>query len=61
MSSSTVFGQEYGYYKGIAGSSIRGAVLPPQAIPKSKKNKNWEKSHNVDIQIFNTYGILIGY
>ena len=44
MSSSTVFGQEYGYYKGIAGSSIRGAVLPPQAIPKSKKNKNWEKA-----------------
>ena len=44
MSSSTVFGQEYGYYKGIAGSSIRGAVLPPQAIPKNKKNKNWEKA-----------------
>ena len=40
MSSSTVFVYEYGYYKGIAGSSIRGAVLPPQAIPKNKKNKN---------------------
>jgi hypothetical protein len=44
MSSSTVFGQEYGYYRGMAGSSIKGAVLPPQAIPKNKKNKDWEKN-----------------
>ena len=41
LQTSTVFGQEHGYFGGMA--SARGSsVLPPQAIPKSKKNKKWE-------------------
>lgn len=43
MSTSTVLGQEYGYYRGI-GIANGNAVLPPQAIPKKKKNSKWEKS-----------------
>lgn len=43
MSTSTVLGQEYGYYRGL-GIANGNSVLPPQAIPDRKKNKDWEKS-----------------
>lgn len=43
MASSGILGQEYGYYRGI-GIANGNAVLPPQAIPHKKKNKDWEKS-----------------
>ena len=43
METSTVFGQEYGYFRGM--SNLSGnSVLTPQAIPKKKKNKNWIKT-----------------
>lgn len=44
MASSTVFGQEYSYFKGMGNISSGNAVLPPQAIPKKKKNTKWEKA-----------------
>lgn len=44
MSTSTVLGQEYGYFRGLGSVSQGSAVLPPQAIPKRKKNENWEKA-----------------
>ena len=44
MSTSTVLGQEYGYYRGIGNIANGNAVLPPQAIPKRKKNKEWKKA-----------------
>ena len=43
MATSSVLGQEYGYFRGIGGAAAN-SVLPPQAIPKSKKNKKWNKS-----------------
>lgn len=45
MSTSTVFGQEHSYFKGLgSGISSGNAVLPPQAIPEKKKNDNWKKA-----------------
>lgn len=45
MSTSTVFGQEHSYFKGLGSGISRGnAVLPPQAIPEKKKNDNWKKA-----------------
>lgn len=44
MSTSSILGQEYGYYRGIGSIANGNAVLPPQAIPKRKKNKNFEKT-----------------
>lgn len=43
MSTSTVFGQEYAYFGGMA-SAGGSSVLPPQAIPKKKKNEKWKKA-----------------
>lgn len=43
MSSSTVLGQEYGYFNGL-GISKGNSVLPVQAIPTRKKNDKWKKS-----------------
>lgn len=43
METSSVLGQEYGYFRGI-GLANGNSVLPPQAIPRKKKNKDWEKS-----------------
>ena len=43
MSTSGPLGQEYGYFRGI-GLANGNSVLPPQAIPRKKKNKDWEKS-----------------
>lgn len=43
---STINSSSYPYYKGISsvvGNGTQRAVLPPQAIPKHKKNKDWEK------------------
>lgn len=44
MSTSTVFGQEYAYFRGMSTISMGNAILPPQAIPKRKKNDNWKKT-----------------
>lgn len=44
MASSTVFGQEYSFFKGMGSLSSGNAVLPPQAIPQKKKNPKWEKT-----------------
>ena len=41
--SSSPFGENYAYFKGL-GQARTSAVLPPQAIPKSKKNDKWEQS-----------------
>lgn len=43
MASSTLLGQEYGYYKGL-GIAKGNSVLPPQAIPNRKKNDKWKKT-----------------
>lgn len=44
MITSGPLGEEYGYYRGIGNVANGNSVLPPQAIPKRKKNKNWEKA-----------------
>jgi hypothetical protein len=44
VSTSTVFGQDYAYYRGMSTIAQGNAVLPPQAIPKKKKNDNWKKT-----------------
>lgn len=44
MSTSTVLGQDYGYFKGLGNLGNENAILPPQAIPNNKKNKNWKKA-----------------
>ena len=44
MSTSTVFGEEYGYYRGM-GIANGSSVLLPQAIPKRKKNDDWKKGN----------------
>lgn len=43
MITSGVLGEDYGWYRGI-GSTRGNSVLPPQSIPKSKKNSKWEKA-----------------
>lgn len=43
VTTSNVFGEDYGWYKGI-GSARGNSVLPPQILPKSKKNFKWEKA-----------------
>lgn len=43
MASSGPLGQEYGYFRGI-GAASGNSVLPPQAIPKSKKNDKWKET-----------------
>ena len=44
--SSGVLGQNYQWFKdyGRGGSNVGKSVLPPQAIPRSKKTKEWEKA-----------------
>ena len=44
--SSGVLGQDYHWFKnyGRSGSNVGKSVLPPQAIPMSKKTKEWEKA-----------------
>lgn len=44
MATSTVFGQEYSYFRGLGSVSSGNAVLPPQAIPEKKKNDKWKKA-----------------
>jgi hypothetical protein len=44
VSTSTVLGQELAYFRGMSTISQGNAVLPPQAIPKRKKNDNWKKT-----------------
>lgn len=42
--SSGLLGQNYGYFKGLGYGGNHNSVLPPQAIPKSKKKEKWEKA-----------------
>lgn len=42
--SSGLLGQNYGYFKGLGYGGNHNSVLPPQAIPKSKKKDKWEKA-----------------
>lgn len=45
MITSSPLGEDYGYYRGIGSGSYGGqSVLPPQAIPKSKKNEKWKRA-----------------
>lgn len=42
--SSGLLGQNYGYFKELGYSGNYNSVLPPQAIPKRKKDEDWEKA-----------------
>lgn len=44
ITTNTPLGEDYGYFRGLAGISNGNSVLPPQAIPKKKKNEHWEKT-----------------
>lgn len=39
-----MMGQNYGYYHGLGYVGKYHSILPPQAIPKNKKNSAWEKA-----------------
>lgn len=46
MITSSPLGEDYGYFKGLGGLSggSNSSVLPPQAIPKSKKGDKWKRA-----------------
>ena len=44
LQSSGLLGQNYAYFRGMGYVGKYNSVLPPQAIPKNKKDSKWEKS-----------------
>ena len=44
LQSSGLLGQNYSYFKGMGYVGNHSSVLPPQAIPKNKKDSKWEKA-----------------
>lgn len=44
LQSSGLLGQNYSYFKGMGYVGNHNSVLPPQAIPKNKKDPKWEKA-----------------
>lgn len=44
IESSGLMGENYSYFRGMGYVGNHNSVLPPQAIPKNKKDEKWEKS-----------------
>lgn len=44
IQSSGLMGENYSYFRGMGYVGNHNSVLPPQAIPKNKKDEKWEKS-----------------
>lgn len=44
IESSGIMGENYAYFRGMGYVGNHNSVLPPQAIPKNKKDEKWEKA-----------------